>query len=219
MDKLAFPGKRIAIIGLGLMGGSLAMSLHGKCDDLFGVDRDPETVKYARKLNIFTQVATSPEEILAQSNVVILATPVGTIVNLIQKLPDIHPGSAIVMDIGSTKQEILEAYQALPPRFIPIGGHPMCGKEKSSIAHADPAIFDGAVFALSSLERTSQEVCEFADQLVRAIGSKPVWVGAETHDRWVALISHLPYLLSLSLALATPDDAKTLSGPGYNGMV
>lgn len=213
------PEARIAIVGLGLMGGSLAMALHGKCQKLIGVDNDPETIEYAKNLNIFSEVTSNPAEGIPKANVIILATPVGMILQLIQQLPDLHPEPAIVLDIGSTKGEIMARYEQLPHRFDPIGGHPMCGKETFSIQYADPSIYMDAAFAFCPLDRTTEEARLFADQLAAAIGARPIWMDAETHDSWAAAISHLPYLLSLTLALSTPVEAKTLIGPGYKSVV
>jgi prephenate dehydrogenase len=215
---ITLPESRISIVGLGLMGGSLAMALHGKCRALFGVDPDPGTLELGEKLNIFSKIALEPDGTLSESNVVILAAPAGTILQLLRQLPDLHPGNAIVMDIGSTKNEIMAAYQELPTRFVPIGGHPMCGKETSTIVNADPSIFQNAPFAFTRIDRTTQEACEFAVQMAESIGAKPFWIDAETHDAWTAAISHLPYLLSLSLALSTPPDAKPLIGPGFKSV-
>lgn len=217
--EIPLPEARISIVGLGLMGGSLAMALHDKCRTLYGVDPDPGTIDFAENLNIFSKITAKPDGTIAESNVIILAAPVGAILQLIQQLPDLHPGSAIVIDIGSTKSEILAAYEHLPPRFVPIGGHPMCGKETSTISNADPSIFQDAPFAFVRLERTTQEACLFGTQMAEAIGAKPFWIDADTHDAWAAAISHLPYLLSLTLALATPPETKPLIGPGFKSVV
>jgi prephenate dehydrogenase len=219
MDSNPFSEQRIAIVGLGLMGGSLAMALHGKCKALFGVDSDPNAVKFAQKSKLFSKATPDIKEALADAAVIILAAPVCTILKLIQQLPAHFPGNAIVMDIGSTKREIMAAYEQLPARFIPIGGHPMCGKETSSFVHADPSIFIDAPFVFTPLERTTPEAREIANQMAQAIGASPIWMDADTHDNWTAAISHLPYLLSLSLALASPPEAGTLVGPGFKSVV
>jgi prephenate dehydrogenase len=121
----------------------------------------------------------------------------------------------IVLDLGSTKREIVAAMEALPPQFDPLGGHPMCGKETSGMAHADPEIYHSATFAFTPLTRTSPQGRAFAEMLATAVGAKPLWIDAQTHDRWVATTSHLPYLLASSLAGATPKEVAPLIGPGY----
>ncbi len=205
---------RIAILGLGLMGGSLALALKGRCARLLGVDPNPQTMKLARQMHLCDDISTDPGEILPQADTLILAAPARSIITLIHRLPHLAPGPAVVIDLGSTKREIWSALAALPGRFDPIGGHPMCGKEKGTLENADPEMFKGAPFALTPLPQTSTQASAFAMQLVRAIGSHPIWIDPETHDAWVAATSHLPYLTSVGLALATPVDTAPLAGPG-----
>ncbi|HLE15166.1 MAG TPA: prephenate dehydrogenase/arogenate dehydrogenase family protein, partial [Anaerolineales bacterium] len=109
----------------------------------------------------------------------------------------------------------VEAMQRLPERFDPLGGHPMCGKERSGLANADPQLFQEAVFAFTPLGRTSSRARVFAKGLAWQVGAQPLWLDAQTHDRWVAATSHLPYLLANALAFSTPGEAAPLAGPGY----
>jgi prephenate dehydrogenase len=205
----------VAILGLGLMGGSLALALRGKCRTLLGVDPDPQAVNLALKGRVVDRASTSPGELLPQSDLVILAAPVRAILSLLQALPDLHPGPAVVLDLGSTKVKIMGAMQALPPRFDPVGGHPMAGKEKASLENAAADLFVRAPFALVSLARSSAGARRLAEQLAIAAGARPLWIDAETHDRWVAATSHLPYLLANTLAAATPAESRPLVGPGF----
>ena len=206
---------RIAIVGLGLMGGSLALALKEHCAQIIAVDSDPDTVVYARKHKIVDQIAESPDRILPQADIVLLAAPVRGILELIHTLPKLHPGEAIVIDIGSTKVDIIKEMQKLPPRFDPIGGHPMCGKEKLSIENAEACLFQNATFAFTPCENTSNNAQQFAEQVARSIGATPFWIDAETHDRWTAATSHFPYLAAAALTLSTPAAAAPLAGPGF----
>lgn len=205
---------RVAILGLGLMGGSLAMALRGKCAGLLGIDPDPETLSLARRLEIVDWASPQPGELLSQADVVIMAAPVRVILALLEELPDLHPGDAVVIDLGSTKTEIVEAMGALPKRFDPLGGHPMCGKERSNLANAEPGLYRGAPFAFTPLLRTSPRARALAAQLARAVGAYPLWLDPETHDRWVGATSHLPYLIANTLAAVVPLEAAPLVGPG-----
>jgi prephenate dehydrogenase len=205
----------IAMVGLGLMGGSLAMALKGQCANLVGVDLDPAVITLADGLEIFDSCSTDPKKIIPQANVIILATPIQAILKIIEILPSIHPGPAIVLDIGSTKTQIVNALEKLPSPFDPLGGHPMCGKEKASILNADPKMFRGAPFAFVSLERTTEQTRNLAEQIAGTIGANPIWLGPTDHDRWVAYTSHLPYFLSTALSLAVPPEAGTMIGPGF----
>lgn len=206
---------RIAILGLGLMGGSLALALRGKCTALLGVDPDPAALSLAHQEKIIDQGAGDPAEILTQADLIILAAPVLAIIELIRRLPELHPGAAVVLDLGSTKADVVTAMADLPDRFDPVGGHPMCGKEKLSLAHADPGLFQGAPFVFTSLPGTSPRARLLVEQLAQALGAYPVWLDAETHDRWAAATSHLPFLLASALVAATPGEVGALVGPGF----
>jgi|SRR5271157_781414 len=210
-----FVTRHVAIVGLGLMGGSLAMALNGKCKQLDGIDPDPATIELAQQWKIVDKVSTDPAILLPHADLIILAAPVRAIIRILEDLPGLHPGSPVVLDLGSTKVEIMQAMDALPERFDPIGGHPMCGKEKSSLKFADPSIYRHAPFALVPLDRTSQRAKYLAEGLIRLVGAEPILFKAEQHDRLVAYTSHLPYLIASALAGSTLDEAAALVGPGF----
>jgi prephenate dehydrogenase len=146
---------RVAIMGLGLMGGSLALALRGRCAELLGIDPDPDALALALELGAADRVSANPAELLPEADVIILAAPVLAILSLLQALPDLHPGSPIVLDLGSTKREIVQAMEALPVRFDPLGAHPMCGKETNTLRSAEASLFAGRPFAFTPLARTS----------------------------------------------------------------
>jgi prephenate dehydrogenase len=179
------------------------------------VDTDPDTRYLAEQNRVVEQVSADPAELLQEADLIILAAPVHAILALLRKLPAMHPGPAVVIDLGSTKRRVAAVMQALPERFDPLGGHPMCGKEKGSLAQADAQIYRGARFAFTPLERTSLRARAIADELAHAVGACPLWLDADTHDRWTAATSHFPYLLSNALAAATPEEAAPLIGPGF----
>jgi prephenate dehydrogenase len=166
-------------------------------------------------MDLMDAVATDPLEVVPQADLIVLAAPVGAILDILRQLPGWHPGEAMVIDLGSTKAEIVQAMDSLPSRLDPIGGHPICGKETSGLASADRALFHGAAFALAPLARTSERVRRLAGDLVRAVGARPLWMDAETHDTWAAATSHLPYLLAAAAVLSTPEEARPLVGPGF----
>jgi len=210
-----FSEQRIAIIGLGLMGGSLAMALKGKCAWLAGVDRNPETLALAREWELADQLSDRLEDVIPQAGLIILATPVRAILSLLGELPRFHPGRAVVLDLGSTKTGILAAMDGLPEALDPVGGHPMCGKEHASLANAEAGLYRGAPFALVPLPRTSPDARDVVEALVRAVGARPVWLAPEQHDHWVASTSHLPYLVSNTLARITPAQVAPMVGTGF----
>jgi len=206
---------RIAIIGLGLMGGSLALALRDQGQQLLGCDKDPAALELAQEQNLFIKLSRDPAEILPEAEVVILATPVHAILELIKQLPGLHPGSPIVLDLGSTKTDVLSAMEILPSRFDPLGGHPMCGKEMPGFENAEADIFQGAAFAFTPLERTSTAARFFAEQLASAVGARALWLDPGTHDHWSAATSHLPYLVASALVGSTPSQVKPLVGSGF----
>jgi prephenate dehydrogenase len=214
-DPGFFTRARVAILGLGLMGGSLALALRGQCRELIGIDPDAETIALAARLNLADRLDTSPARLLPEADLVVLAAPVRTILRLLGELGDLHPGAPVVMDLGSTKAEIMRAMNALPARFDPIGAHPMCGKERTSLAQAEAGLYRGAPFALVPLARSGPRARATAEQLVRAAGANPLWLDESAHDRWVAATSHLPYLVSSALAAATPPESAPMVGPGF----
>jgi prephenate dehydrogenase len=218
-DGAAQPGllrsARVAIVGLGLIGGSLALALRGRCAALYGIDPNPAVLDLAEARDLCDRLSASAADLLPAADVVILAAPVRTILKLIRDLPELHPGRAIVLDVGSTKTAIFQALSGLPERFDPLGGHPMGGKEKGGLASAEPGIFTGVTFAFTPLPQTSEAARAFAAELAAAIGAHPLWLDPTTHDSWTAYTSHLAYLVSTGMVLASPPVSAALAGPGF----
>jgi prephenate dehydrogenase len=217
MDEPGFNLKNahIAIIGLGLMGGSLALALKDRCWRLSALDIDPAVIKHARNQEVVHHAGSDPQEILANVELVILACPVPAIISWLKKLPDFIQNNCIVLDICSTKRTIVAAMEALPGNFDPIGCHTICGKEHLSLMNAEGSLFQKAPFLLSPLSRTSGNARKAALEICEAVGAKPLWVSAETHDHILAITSHLPYILSSALSLITPKEAESFIGPGF----
>jgi prephenate dehydrogenase len=198
---------RVAIVGLGLMGGSLAGALRKRsaCREVRGVARREETVKEAMRRGFISVGTCNLAEGVKQADLIVLATPVRTILKLIPEVGSLAPAGCLLMDLGSTKARIVEAMEALPPHLQVVGGHPMCGKEASSVVAAEADLYEGAAFVLTPLRRTSPEALALAQELVEAVGARPLLMDAERHDRLVAAVSHLPYLLSMGL-VATAEE-------------
>lgn len=217
MDKPGFTLKNanIALIGLGLMGGSLALSLKPRCQRLSAYDPHLPTLELARHQDIVHLAEGDPAKILADADLVILACPVPAIVDWLARLPEYIQHPCIVLDIGSSKRTIVAALETLPANFDPIGGHPICGRERLSLENAERFLYRDAPFVLTPLERTSENARSAALQIVKAIGANPFWLDAEDHDQILAAVSHLPYLLSSALALTTPKEVAPLLGPGF----
>lgn len=197
------------------MGGSLALGLRGKCAALYGVDPHHATLEMALSQHIIDYADSDPAKLLPEVDLVILSAPVPAILTLLKQLPTLTPNPCIVMDMGSTKRLIVDAMSGLPERFDPIGGHPICGKEKLSLANAERTLYYAAPFMLTPLERTSSRALSAAHQIIEAVGAKATVLDAVEHDRILASTSHLPFLLSSALALATPQDVASFVGPGF----
>jgi prephenate dehydrogenase len=194
---------RVTVVGLGLMGASLAGALRGKCEVVVGVARRQETIESATARGLVDEATLDLRQGLAAAHVVILAVPVRAILSLLDEIGSLLPDGCLILDLGSTKAQITAKMAQLPEHVQPLGGHPMCGKEVSGVDAAEPAIFHGATFVLTPLPRTSENALALGTALVTALGSRPLILEARRHDRLVAMISHLPYLLSCSLVSAT----------------
>ena len=195
---------RVTIVGLGLMGGSLAAALSSlsACRQVVGVARRRTTLRTALALRFIQTGTTDLEEGARDSDIVILATPVRDILAKIGLIGALLKPDCLLMDVGSTKKAICELMECLPAHTQPVGGHPMCGKETSGLTMAEPALYRDKVFVLCPLTRTSPEALGLARVLVEAIGARPLIMNPERHDRLVAAISHLPYMLATALVNA-----------------
>jgi prephenate dehydrogenase len=201
----------VTIIGLGLMGGSLAGALRGRCRTVVGIARRTEVVERSLALGLVDRATTDISDAVRSADVVILATPVRIILRQMADLAPLLPEGCLLMDLGSTKRQIVAAMESLPRHVQPLGGHPMCGKEVSGIEAADPALYRGTTFILTPLERTSQAALALGQDLARAIGAQPLVLDADRQDFLVGTMSHLPYLLAC--ALVATADATTSPDP------
>jgi prephenate dehydrogenase len=221
-DGFSLPDATVGIFGLGLMGGSLAIGLKGGCAQLIGFDSDPATLELALSKKIVDQADNSAlSGALAQGkriDLLILATPILAIINILQQLPSLISYPCIVMDIGSTKRDILQAMSSLPENFDPIGGHPICGKEKLGLENADSNIYQNSPFVVVSLGRTTQRAKSAVEQIIFVLGAKYIGMNAEEHDRILATTSHLPFLISSAFARSTSKEFSSLIGSGFRSV-
>ena len=197
------------------MGGSLALALKGKCAALYGIDSNLATLERALEEKVVDRADSDPARLLPDADLVILATPVPAMIDWLPKLPSFVQKPCIVLDLGSTKRDIVAAMSALPENFDPIGGHPICGKEKLGLENAEASIYRDAPFVITALERTSFRARHAVEQIIAAIGARLIEMTAEDHDRALSFTSHSPFLISSALALSTPVQFASLIGTGF----
>jgi len=197
---------QITIVGTGLIGGSfgLAVKKHGFRGTIVGCDRKPVLAK-ARKLGAIDRAVADPIAACAGSNLVLLATPVGGIVELMEKLAPHLPSSTLLTDVGSTKSEVLRAASRafganVSERFL--AGHPMAGKENSGIEFAGADLFRGAVWFLTPQpgQSLNGKKARAFISLLKKIGARVEELDSTDHDRLCAWISHVPQMISTALA-------------------
>ena len=188
---------RITIVGIGLMGGSLVQSLKGHAGRLACVDNDPSVLELVRPLA--DEVNSDLSTLAGRTDLLILATPVRSIIGLIQELPKLFPDGCGLLDLGSTKGEICRMMEELPPAFQTIGGHPMCGKETSGYQAAAPDLYQGQTFILCRNSHTTPDVEQLALEIIDIVGARPFYLEPDTHDAFVAATSHVPYLTAAAL--------------------
>jgi len=201
---------QVTVVGLGLMGGSLAGALREHCRVIVGVVRRQETIDEALSRELVDHATRDLASGVRDADVVILATPVLTILDLLDDIrPHLKP-DCLVMDLGSTKAQIVEKMARLPEHVQALGGHPLCGREVSGISAADRALYQGQTFVLTPLvDRTPVDAMATGVALVEAAGAQPMILDPERHDRLLGLVSHLPYLVSCALVGAARESAAT----------
>ncbi len=194
-------GAQVTIVGLGLMGGSLAWALKASpagCE-VVGVARREVSAARAMERGLVDRATTDLSEAVVSADVVVLATPVRTIIELLPRVGHLAKPGCTITDLGSTKAAIVQAMSILPPHLDVVGGHPMCGKEASGLDAAEPDLYQNRVFVLTPLARTGAGALALVQEIVEAVGARSLVLEAELHDWLVAAISHLPYLLACGL--------------------
>ena len=194
---------RIAIIGLGLIGGSLGLALKRSGISglrLIGVPRREETLKQALEMGAIDEGTTDHVKGAAEADIVFICTPINLILPVSSEIaPNLKKG-AVITDVGSSKHEIVsQAEKSTPKGVYFVGGHPMAGKETTKLESADPELFKGKTWILTKTSKTSSRALEQIKQLVEKIGAKTLIMDPRTHDLVVAAISHMPLAVAVSL--------------------
>jgi prephenate dehydrogenase len=212
----------VAIVGVGLMGGSLGLALaDGR--EVVGADPDPEALRTALRMGALTRAAATVEEAAEGAEAVVLAAPIPALEGLARRALAAASDDCLVTDIGSAKAALLGA---LAPgereRFI--GGHPVCGAERTGVAFARRDLFRGATWFLTPGAEARPDLFERLHGLVGSVGARPVAIDAGVHDRLMALVSHLPHVLAGALvnqaAATAPEGREALrsAGPSFGDL-
>ncbi|MEA5462140.1 prephenate/arogenate dehydrogenase [Leptothoe sp. PORK10 BA2] len=188
--------RTIGIVGLGLIGGCMALDLKQLGYVVYGVARRPATVMAALEQGVVTQ-ASCDLSLMAEADVVVVCTPMATIVPTVGQLADLLPASVIVTDVGSVKGEIVAAATSLWPNFV--GGHPMAGKAESGLSAAEAGLFRQRPYVVTPIETTQSAAVEQVVAIATQLGSQVYRSTPTAHDQAVAAISHLPVMVSASL--------------------
>lgn len=215
---------RIAIIGLGLIGGSIGLSLNQsgwQQAEIVGYARRQEVGSLALELGAVHKIESSLQKTVNHANIVVIATPVLTIKDIFAEIADYLDTDSIVTDTASTKFQVMRwAETLLPKKTNFIGGHPMAGKEVSGISMARADLFQNCAYCLTPALQIRRTATEIVEEMVRRLGAVPLTIDAQQHDNLVAGISHLPLLLSVALVLATTKNPSwqqmsQLAASGY----
>jgi prephenate dehydrogenase len=217
---------RIAIIGLGLIGGSMGLALkRAKADsEVVGFARRAEVAARALERGAVDRAERDLLSAAAGADLIIIATPAMAIKGILAEIGEQIPPGGIITDTASTKAKVMEwAEESLPSSVSFIGGHPMAGKETSAIEAAQADLFQGCTYCLIPGRGATKEAIDMVVGLVRQIGANPLFIDASEHDSSVAGVSHLPLIISAALVATTtknpswPQMAK-LAASGYRDL-
>jgi prephenate dehydrogenase len=207
---------RVGIVGLGLIGGSIALAARQIWPDglVIGVDRK-DVLERAMVLHAI-DVAADDLVVLAEADLVILAAPIQQNLEVLEELSDTIAGSAVITDTGSTKRAVVEAARNLPGRLAFIGGHPLGGAARSGIEHARADMFTGRPWLFTPVNGHDPQALEKLTSFATGLGSVPRVLSPEEHDRLLAFISHLPQL-TVSALMHVVGNAANIDGLVMSG--
>jgi prephenate dehydrogenase len=209
---------KIGIIGLGLIGGSIALRARELWPAALVIAVDNKDVLEEAMRRHAIDVAADDPIVLAEADLVVLAAPVKQNIALLAELDDNIHVPAVVTDTGSTKREIVAAARELPPRFTFIGGHPLAGAAQGGLEHARPDLFAGRPWLLTPPARSEDPALARLTDFVTALGAQPRILDPRAHDRLLAFLSHLPQLTASALMQvvgnAVGEDGLALAGRG-----
>lgn len=190
---------KVGIFGIGLLGGSVALGLRERflAEEIHAYDPDPQALEDALALQVVDKVHTSLGSWIGELDLGVLAAPMGVLVSEGQKLAGFSSPHTLWIDVGSVKLPVVEALTGFLPNFV--GSHPMAGSEKAGVEAAHAGLLQNAVWVITPTPSTPAPALATLHELVQNLGAYPLEISPELHDRLVARISHLPYLLAVGL--------------------
>lgn len=208
--------ERLCIIGVGLIGGSLARAARraGVCREVVGVGRNEAQLRKAVELGVIDRFTSRISEAVVGADMVVLAVPLGAMEGALRQMSGYLAPDAVVTDVGSAKGSVVAAARAafgeMPPNFVP--GHPIAGTEKSGVEASFAELFEDRRVILTPLPETNPDALAKVRKMWEATGAKVVEMGVEHHDEVLAATSHLPHLLAFTLvdALARMDESEEI---------
>lgn len=208
----------VAIIGVGLIGGSIGLALRERllARAVVGVGRDRKRLGIAEQRGAVTSITADWSEGVRNADLIVVCTPVAHIVDHVRQLRRLCGANALITDAGSTKGRICREIESQPAAggFF-VGSHPMAGSHKSGAEHARADLFEGSLTVVTPTENTREEHAEQIRLFWKSLGSDVVRTGPEEHDRAVAAISHLPHIVASALSASTSRDHLALAGNGW----
>jgi prephenate dehydrogenase len=200
---------KATVIGLGLIGGSFALSLKekGLCDVVTGIEHSPSNAQKALELGLVERIVTI-DEAIAESDLIVLATPVDTIPIMATKILNRISEKQIVMDMGSTKQELCEITMLHPRRGRLVATHPMWGTENSGPEAAEHNAFKGRTVVICEKEQTDSDALQLVEHIYQSLGMPIRYMSAEEQDTHCAYVSHISHITSFALALTVLEKER-----------
>ncbi len=204
---------KVAVIGTGMMGGSFALALKAErlAEHVSCYDISPQTRQKALELQVADEVCENPVEAAADCDLLVIATPVGSVVSVFREIRDSLKDGVVVTDIGSAKVKLVTEMEKLCTEKIHyIGGHPMTGSEQSGVESARPDLYKDSYYILTPTERTHTDSFRRLHALLTKMGARVLSMDPVSHDRAMATISHVPHLISLLLMDMAADERKSM---------
>jgi prephenate dehydrogenase len=202
---------KVAIIGLGLIGGSIGLALKERSKDIkvVGIPRREETIREALDRGAVDEGTTDHRKGVRDADIVFICTPINRIIPILKEIASEVKNGAVVTDVGSTKESIVsQAEKIMPKDAYFVGGHPMAGKEEVKLEAAEPGLFEGKTWILTATPKTSKKALETVKEVVRLLGGLVVRMEPKLHDLAVAGISHMPLALAAALVNTIGDSKK-----------